>query len=43
MPHKQNLVSLELIRAKCGKAIGWLSSAFSIPRWEKVTSSLFRS
>jgi len=30
MPHKQNLVSLELIRAKCGKAIGWLSSAFSI-------------
>ena len=30
MPHKQNLVSLELIRAKCGKAIGWLDSVFSI-------------
>lgn len=30
MPHKQNLVSLELVRAKCGKAIGWISSTFSI-------------
>ena len=30
MPHKQNLASLELVRAKCGKAIGWLDSVFSI-------------